>query len=67
MTQSIQDIMNDMMKMREFTVEVEVPEGVTLDGLVPYKDTPNKGLFKIYALSQDDAQEKATAFINSMV
>jgi|Laugresbdmm110dd_1035094.scaffolds.fasta_scaffold60271_2 hypothetical protein len=67
MTQSIQDIMNDMMKMREFTVEVEVPVGLSLDGLVPYKDTPNKGLFKIYALSQDDAQEKVLALVNSLV
>jgi hypothetical protein len=66
MTQSIQDIMNDMMKMREYTVEVEIPEGLTLDGLVPYKDTPNKGLFKIYALSQDDAQAKALDLINNL-
>jgi hypothetical protein len=67
MTDSVQDIMNSLNKMREFTVEVEVPEGKTLDGLIPYKDTPTKGLFKIYAVSLANAQEKASMLINSLV
>lgn len=66
MTDSVQDIMNAFKKMREFTIEVEVPEGKTLDGLVPYNNDPNKGLFKIYAISEADAKEKATALINSI-
>ena len=67
MTESIQDIIDSLNKMREYTVEVEVPEGKTLDGLVPYNDNINKGLFKIYATSQTDAQEKTLALINNLV
>lgn len=67
MTESVQDIIDSLSKMREYTVEVEVPEGKTLDGLIPYSDNPNKGLFKIYAISQTDAQEKAIVLINNLV
>ena len=66
MTDSVQDIMNAFKKMREFTIEVEVPAGKILDGLIPYTDNPTKGLFKIYAVSQDDAKEKAQALINTL-
>lgn len=56
MDQQLQDAMDKIKKLREYTIEVEVPTGKTLDGLIPYPDSSNKGMFKIYATSIEEAK-----------
>jgi hypothetical protein len=48
-----------------FEVEVDVPEGFHLDGIIPYDVTisKNKGIFKIFASSKEDAQKQIDSYI----
>jgi hypothetical protein len=56
MDEQLQEAMDKIKKLREYTIEVEVPEGKTLDGLIPYPNSLNKGMFKIYATSIEEAK-----------
>lgn len=63
MSQSVEDLMNSLSRLREFIVEVSVPEGKTLDGFIPSANDPTTGLFKIYATSLDDAKLKVAELL----
>lgn len=56
MDQELQEIMDSIKKLREFTIEVEIPTGKTLDGFIPYPNSTNRGMFKIYATSIEEAK-----------
>lgn len=48
---------NKLKDMREFTIEINVPEGKKLNGVLPFNAVinGNRGRFKIYATSYDEA------------
>lgn len=57
--------MIDFEKMREFIVDIEIPEGKSLPGLIPYDasgDT-SKGRVKIYAISYEDAKKRLEEYL----
>ena len=55
--------MSGLANFREFTIDVIVPEGKTLDGFVPSATDPTKGVFKIYATNLDDAKLKVAELL----
>jgi hypothetical protein len=60
------DMLDKMKDLREFTVEVELPEGKTLGGMLPFDRTvENVGKFKIYATSYDEAKQIVTDYLKS--
>jgi hypothetical protein len=66
-TYNQQAIIDKFNRMREFTIEVEVPEGKQLSGVIPYEPlvSQNKGRFKIYATSYDEAHEIVSKYLNA--
>jgi hypothetical protein len=60
------DQLDKLKDLREFTVEVELPEGKALGGMLPFDRTiENKGLFKIYATSYDEAKQIVEDYLKS--
>lgn len=66
MTQTINELMDRLKSLREFTVEIDIPNGLMLNGVVPFdaKIDGTKGIFKVLALTQDEADEKVFEFLN---
>ena len=62
----IDTVINRMKNLRQFTIEVDLPEDFQLHGVMPFdiKIKKNKGWFKLYALTIEEAQEKVDEFIN---
>jgi hypothetical protein len=50
---------NRLQNLREFVINVDIPEGKKLSGMVPFQATinQNKGRFKVYATSLDEAKQ----------
>ena len=66
MTQTINDLMDRLKKLKEFTVAVDIPDGLTFNGVIPF-DTRiegTKGIFKVLAISQEEADEKVFEFLH---
>jgi hypothetical protein len=65
MSVDIVQSMNRIKTLREFSIEVDVPEGMKLAGVVPYdvNINANKGIFKVYASSYDEAKQKVDEFL----
>ena len=66
MTESnMQEVIARFESMREFLIDVEVPEGKTLSGIIPYEPLgdQNKGRFKIYATSYDEAKQLVNDYL----
>lgn len=61
-----QDIIDRFNSMREFTIEVDIPEGKVLSGVIPFEPltSSNKGRFKIYATSYDEAKNIILNYLN---
>lgn len=55
--------MSGFPNLREFTIDVDLPEGKTLDGFIPSGTDPTTGVFKIYATSLDDAKLKVAELL----
>jgi len=53
MAELVTKLLERIKNLRQFEVEVEVPEGFNFNGIIPYDVTinKNKGIFKIYANS----------------
>jgi hypothetical protein len=66
MSKTIDEIMNRMKNLREFTVDVDLPDGLTLNGIIPFDASinKNKGRFKVYALSLEEAKQRVNDFLN---
>ena len=62
---NMQEIIDKFENMREFTIDVDVPEGKILSGIIPYEPliNQNKGRFKIYASSYDEAKQIITDYL----
>lgn len=67
-TIDINAVINRMKNLRQFTVEVDLPEDFQLHGIMPFdiKIRKNKGWFKVYALTLEEAQQKVDEFINQV-
>jgi hypothetical protein len=65
MSTVINNIIDRMKNLREFEIEVEIPEGKSLRGVVPFDTTinKNKGKFKVYAISKEEAEQKVKEFL----
>ena len=63
---NMEEVAERFKKMREFVVEVDVPEGKTLSGVIPFEPLQNssKGRFKIYATSYDEAKKIVSDYLN---
>jgi hypothetical protein len=64
----INAVINRMKNLRQFTVEVDLPEDFQLHGIMPFdiKIRKNKGWFKVYALTLEEAQQKVDEFIKQV-
>ncbi len=58
-------ILDQLNKLREFEIEVDIPEGVTLPGVIPFNATinENRGKFKVFATSFAEAEQKIKDYI----
>lgn len=66
MTQTIEQVIDRLKNLKEFTIAVDVPEGIRFGGVVPFDATisKNKGTFKVFALTEDEARQKVNEFLN---
>lgn len=66
MSDTINEIVHRMKNLREYTINVDIPEGFQLNGIIPYdiNITGNKGRFKIYALSKEEAEQKIQEYLD---
>lgn len=62
---AIGPILERIKKLREFEVDVDIPDGFTFSGVVPFdvKISQNKGTFKVLAVSFEEAQNKVEQYI----
>lgn len=53
-------------QLREFIIDVEIPDGKILHGMIPYDVTisKNKGKIKVYAVSKEEAEQKIQEFLS---
>lgn len=59
-------LFNRIKNLKQFTVEIDVPEQMQLDGKFPF-DTQihnGKAYFKVYAVTQAEANQKVSEFIS---
>ena len=65
MAETVIKLLDRIKNLKQFEVEVDVPEGFHLDGTIPYDVTisKNKGIFKIFASSKEDAQKQIDSYI----
>jgi hypothetical protein len=57
---------NRFAQLREFVVEVEIPEGKNIAGAIPFEPVinTNKGRFRIHAISYEEAQKLISEYLN---
>jgi hypothetical protein len=62
----MKDSINKFKQMREFVVEVEIPKGKQLTGVIPFEPLVNtqRGRFRIHATSYTEAQQLITEYLN---
>jgi hypothetical protein len=67
MSETIEQIMERIKNLKEFTVEVDLPDDFVLHGSVPFdtKISGRKANFKVFGSSYDDAQSKVNDYIKS--
>lgn len=58
-------ILDQLNRLREFDIEVDIPEGFSLPGITPFNATisENKGKFKVLATSFAEAEQKIKDYI----
>ena len=58
---------NKFKGLREFVINVDIPEGKQLSGVIPFQATinQNKGRFKVYATSLDEAKQIVDSYLNN--
>lgn len=58
-------ILDQLNKLREFEIEVDIPLGFTLPGVVPFDASisENRGKFKVFAVSFSAAEQKIKDYI----
>lgn len=65
MSDTIEVIMDRIMNLKEYNVEVDLPDGYKLHGVIPFdtKISGRKGNFKVYALSYEEAYQQITEYL----
>lgn len=58
-------ILDQLNRLREFDIEVDIPEGFSLPGIIPFNATinENKGQFRVFATSFAEAEKKIKDYI----
>lgn len=58
-------ILDQLNKLREFEIDVDIPEGFTLPGVIPFNATinENRGKFRVFATSFTEAEQKIKDYI----
>ena len=58
--------LNKLKDIREFTIEINVPEGKQLSGVLPFNAVinGNRGRFKIYATSYEEAVKLVKEYLD---
>jgi hypothetical protein len=66
MSETINEIMDRVKSLREFTIVIDIPDGTTFGGVIPFDVTisKKKGTFKVYAASLQEAEDKVNKFLN---
>jgi hypothetical protein len=65
MAETVMQILNTIKNLRQFEVEVDLPEGFHLNGVIPFDMTisQNKGKIKVFASSLEDATTRVNNYI----
>ena len=65
MTQTINELMDRLKNLKEYTVEREIPDDFMFRGVIPFdiKISGTVGIFKVIAISQGEADAKVDEFI----
>ena len=68
MSTDVKALLNQIKNMQEYSVEVDVPNGIAFNGAVPFnlKISGDKATFSLLAISQEDASERVNAYLNSL-
>ena len=58
--------MDRLKSLKEYSVSVEIPESLSLRGVIPFDTTISgtKGTFKVIAASQSEADSKVSEFLS---
>jgi len=65
MSTDMNQLFNRIKNLKQFTVEIDVPEQMKLDGQFPF-DTQihnGKAYFKVYAATKEEANQKVSEFV----
>lgn len=65
MSETIGSVLDRIKNLKVFDVEVDIPEDFYFSGVIPFDATisQNKGIFKVYASSQEEATEKVNSYL----
>lgn len=65
MSETINAVLDRIKNLKVFDVEVDIPEGFFFSGVIPFDATisQNKGIFKVYASTQEEADEKVNSYL----
>ena len=66
MSTDMTQLFNRIKNLKKFTVEIDVPEQMLIDGKFPFDTTivDGKAYFKVYAASQEEADSQVSKFLN---
>ena len=69
MAEVIGTILNRIKNLRQFEVEVDLPDNFELNGVIPYDVSikQNKGIFKVYASTLADAHTQINNYVSKNV
>lgn len=58
-------ILDQLNRLREFTIEVDIPAGCNLPGIIPFDASisENVGKFKVFATSFKEAEQKIKDYL----
>ena len=65
MSETIGTILDRIKNLKVFDVKVDIPEGFHFSGVIPFDASisQNKGVFKVYASTQEEADEKVNSYL----
>ena len=66
MAEVIETILNRIKNLRQFDVEVDLPDNFELHGVIPYDVSikKNKGIFKVYASTLEEAKKNINEYVS---
>jgi uncharacterized protein YkuJ len=69
MAEVIETILNRIKNLRQFEVEVDLPDNFELNGVIPYDVSikQNKGIFKVYASTLAEARTQINNYVSKNI